>query len=134
MFSRCFACSMLGLAALALSGCGESGPATGTVSGKVLIGGAPPAEPVRVQFINSIIGQGAFAVSQADGSYSLDHPIQVGEYTIYLEKIVESDQPISTNAEQLKSVPKEYRTEMTSPLKKEVKEGANTIDLDIPKA
>ncbi len=117
-----------------LAGCGESGPPTGTVSGKITIGGAPPKEPIRVHFINSMIGQGASATTGPEGTYSLDAPIHVAEYTVYFEKVVQSDGPVSTNAEMLKSVDKQYRTESTSPLKKKIEQGPNTIDIDVPGA
>ncbi len=118
---------------LGLVGCRDSGPPTGTVSGKVTIGGTAPGEPIRVQYINSMIGQGGSATTDAEGNYKLNQPIQVAEYTIYFEKLVDSSQPVSTSAEQLKSVAKEYRNETTSPLKKKIEPGANKIDLDVPK-
>lgn len=123
---------VLSLALLLLVGCGESGPPTGTVSGKLTIGGEVPKEPVRVQFINSMIGQGASATTQADGSYQLNMPIHVAEYTVYFEKLVEATGPISASEELLLTVPKTYRTEASSPMKKKVEQGANTIDLEVP--
>ena len=122
------------LALTLVSGCGDSGPPTGTVSGKVTIGGAPPKEPIRVQFINSMIGQGANATTAPDGSYALDHPIHVAEYTVYFEKLVDAVEPISSNAELLLTVPREYRSEMSSPLRENVEEGPNVIDLEVPAA
>ena len=122
------------LALTLLLGCGDGGPPMGTVSGKLTIGGTAPKEPVRVQFINSIIGQGASATTTAEGTYALDHPIQVAEYTVYFEKIVDAVEPISSNAELLRTVPKEYRNEMSSPLKKSIEQGANEIDLEVPGA
>jgi hypothetical protein len=119
---------------LATTGCGESGPPTGTVSGKVTIGGAAPPEPVVVQYVNSTMGQGGTAITESDGSYELAAPIRVGEYTVYFERKVESTGAVSTAQEQLSIVPKEYRSEMSSPLKKQVNEGENTIDLEVPKA
>lgn len=124
-----FAC-LIGCALMI--GCVDSGPKTGTVSGKLTIGGAAPKEPVRVHFINSMIGQGASATTSADGTYKLDRAIQIGEYTVYFEKLVEASGPVSTSAEMLTSVPKAYRNEATSPLKQTVNEGANTIDIDVP--
>lgn len=114
-------------------GC-DNGPPTGTVAGNITIGGSAPKEPIRVHFINSIIGQGASATTKDDGSYALDQPIHVAEYTVYFEKVAESDGPVSTNAEVLKSVPKEYRSEMSSPMKQKVEKGANKINLEIPGA
>lgn len=126
--------SIMCLIVVAAAGCGSGGPPQGTVSGKVTIGGALPPEPVRVSFINSIIGQGAAATTAADGSYRLDHPIHVAEYTVYFEKVVTSSGPVSTKDETLTAVPKEYRSEASSPLKHSVKQGANTIDLEVPSA
>lgn len=126
--------SLAGLLAVAFAaaGCGDPGPPTGTVKGKVLIGGAAPPEAIRVNFINSTIGQGANAETAPDGSYTLPMPLRVGEYTVYFERIVVADGPVSTAAEQLTLVPKEYRNEMSSPLKKTVSEEENTIDLEVP--
>lgn len=118
---------------LLAAGCGDSGPPTGTAHGKVTIGGAAPAEPVLIYFINSTIGSGGATQTAADGTYAIDEPMRVGEYTIYFEKIVHSEGPVGTDQEQLKSVPKEYRNEASSPLKKNVDEGDNTIDIDVPK-
>lgn len=116
-----------------ISGCGEKGPPMGTVSGKLTIGGAAPTEPVRVQFINSLIGQGASAVSGEDGSYTLDQPIRVDEYTVYFEKVVDySGGAVSSAQEMLTVIPPEYRTEMSSPLKVSVSEGTNTLALEVP--
>lgn len=121
------------IAALGLLGCAEKGPPTGTVTGQVTIDGAPPAEPVRVQFVNSLIGQGASAVTGEDGSYELEQPLRVDEYTVYFEKIVDYSQgPVSTAQETLSTVPSEYRTENSSPLRKLVNEGPNTINLEVP--
>jgi hypothetical protein len=125
--------SCLALALLLAAGCGDSGPPTGTVKGRLTIGGAAPPEPVLIYFINSSVGQGGAARSDAEGQYSLPQPIRVGEYKVYFERIVEqATGPISTDQEQLKFVPPEYRNEMDSPLKKMVNEGENTIDLDVP--
>lgn len=116
------------------AGCGDSGPPKGTVEGKVTIGGAPPTEKAIVYFINSTIGSGGAAQIGEDGSYEINEPMLVGEYTIYFERIVESDGPVSTAQEQLQAIPREYRTEASSPLKKQVDAGKNEIDIDVPKA
>jgi hypothetical protein len=128
--------SLIGLSLLtaAFIGCGESGPPTGTVSGRVTFGGQAPPEPVFIQFINSNTGQGASATTKEDGSYSLGLPLHVGEYTVYFERIVESTGPVSTAQEQLTIIPREYRNEQSSPLKVQVEQGKNEIDLDVPLA
>lgn len=126
--------SCLILFSMLLVGCGEPGPPMGTVRGKVTIGGSPPPEPILVFYINSTIGHGGLSTTQEDGSYAIDTPFKVGEYTIYFQKIVNSDGPVSTAQEQLTIVPKEYGNEMTSPLKKTLEEGDNEINIDVPKA
>lgn len=125
--------SSLLLVLVLLVGCGDPGPPMGTVQGKVTIGGSPPPESILVYYINSTMGQGGLATTEEDGSYAIDTPFKVGEYTIYFQRIVNSDGPVSTAQEQLTIVPKEYRTEGTSPLKKQIEEGENTIDIDVPK-
>src|SRR5690606_10866483 len=122
---------MVGMLPL-VSGCGDDGPPTGTVSGRVLIDGAAPPEPVVVNFINSMIGQGGGATTDSEGWYELEQPLHVAEYTVYFSKIVESQGPISTEDERLNIIPREYANEMSSPLKEEVVEGKNTIDFDLP--
>lgn len=114
-------------------GCADLGPPTGTVSGRLTIGGAPPTEPVRVNFINSLIGDGAGAVTNADGTYKLDRPLRLGDYTVYLEKVVgSSGETVSTQQETLTIVLPEYLSEVTSPIKEIVQAGANVINLKLP--
>jgi hypothetical protein len=107
----------------------------GTASGKLAIGGAPPKEPTRVTFVNNSIGQGAGATVKDDGSYSLESPVPPAEYTVFVSKVMNDNQgPVSTAKEMLTTVPKEYRTEETSPLKFQINEGANEINIEIPEA
>ncbi len=114
-------------------GCGPKGPPTGTVSGKLTIGGAAPTEKTRVTFVNNSIGQGAGATVGTDGSYSLETPLPLAEYTAFVSKVLDDIQgPVSTAKEQLTTVPREFRSEETSPLKYEVKQGANEINIEIP--
>ena len=80
------------------------------------------------------MGTGGTATTESDGTYDLGQAIRVGEYTVYLSRIVESDGPVSTAQERLSVAPPEYSNEMTSPLKVNVEEGDNTINLDVPKA
>ncbi len=80
------------------------------------------------------MGTGGGAQTEADGSFNVEFPMRTGEYTIYFLRIVESQGPVSTDQEVLKIVPKEYGSEMTSPLKEMVEEGANEINIDVPKA
>lgn len=118
---------------MAFAGCGDPGPPTGTVKGKLTIGGQAPSEPVMITFVNSTIGSGGNAQTDAEGAFDIPLPMLVGEHTVYVNKIVQSEGPVSTNAEILSEIPSKYATEGSSPLRKEVKEGENTIDIDIPK-
>jgi hypothetical protein len=107
----------------------------GTVAGKLTIGSSAPDGPTRVTFVNHSIGQGAGANVSADGSYALDAPLPPAEYTAFVSKFLTGDGgPTSTASELLMSVPKEFRSEETSPLKYQVKEGGNTINIEIPAA
>lgn len=123
------------LFAALVAGCGPKGPPMGTVAGKVMIGAAAPQEPTRVTFINNSIGQGAGATVQADGSYALDMPLPLAEYRVFVSKVLsDTGGPVSTAKELLMSVPKEFRSEETSPLKFTIKEGKNEINVEIPAA
>ncbi len=125
--------AVLFLGVVTATGCGESGPPMGTVAGKVTIAGAPAQDAIRVSFVNNSIGQGSGANVKPDGSYSLEQPLPLAEYTVFLTKIPEaSDGPATTASEVLSSVAREYRSEEKSPLKFEVKEGANQFDIDAP--
>src|SRR5689334_192835 len=96
------------LCLVAAAGCGPSGPPMGTVSGKLLIAGAAPKEPTRITFVNNSIGQGAGANVGDDGSYSLDTPLQLKEYKVFVSKVLgDTGGPVSTAKEMLMSVPKE---------------------------
>ncbi len=114
-------------------GCGPDGPPMGTVAGKLTIGGAPPVEPIRVTFVNTSIGQGAAATVGKDGAYSLESPLPLTEYRIFVSKILgDTGGPVSTAKEMLMTVQKEFRSEETTPLKFSVKQGANEFHIEIP--
>jgi len=125
-------CLLFGL--LVASGCGPSGPPKGTAHGKLTIGGKAPPYPVAVIFVNPSQGLALGGATKEDGTYQLDGEVKAGDYTVYLEKVVNSDGPVSTSKNVLHIVPKEYRTEDASPLKKTLKEGDNEIDIDVPEA
>jgi hypothetical protein len=120
------------LALVVPAGCGPAKPPVGTVKGKVTIGGGPPSERLMVYYINSLIGQGSMSTVDVDGSYALKDPIRPAEYTVYFEKMVSGEGEVSTGQSIAGTIPAEYRTEVKSPLKKTVAEGANVLDLEIP--
>jgi hypothetical protein len=115
-----------------LAGCGPKAPPKGSAHGKLLIGGKAPPYPVAVIFVNASQGLALAGATKEDGTYQLDGDVKTGEYTVYLEKVVNSDGPVSTAKNVLTIVPKEYRTEDASPLKKTINEGDNEIDLEVP--
>ncbi len=121
------------LVAAGLCGCGEKGPPTGLVKGKVTIGGAPPESPLLVNYSNSLTGQFGMSPTKADGSYDLVVPLRTGEYAVYFDKPSDKDGPTSLALKGWNAVPKEYLSEETTPLKKTVVEGNNAFDLEIPK-
>lgn len=123
---------LVGLTIVTIVGCGPAKPPMGTVQGKVLIGGGPPTERLIVYFINSMIGQGSMSPVDVDGSYQLPDPLRPAEYTVYFERLVVAEGEVSTKQQIAGSIPAAYRSEVSSPLKKTVVEGRNTIDLDVP--
>lgn len=117
-----------------VAGCGDpNAPPMGTVSGTVTVGGQPPTEPFRIVFSNSTTGQGSAGEVEEDGGYELETPLPVGEYQVYfiMSNKMQSDAPRSTDAEIVKSIPRQYQSE-SSPLTEAVAEGSNTIDVDVP--
>jgi hypothetical protein len=126
-------------AAFLLAGCGEKGPPTGFVTGKLTIGDAPPADQVRIIFMDSLQGFSGSAIAGDDGSYEI-RDLRLGTYAVYLEKsggVVNGDTAngeISTDADRLMSVPRQYRTDVSTPLKATIVEGANTFDIPVPAA
>jgi hypothetical protein len=122
-----------------LAGCGEKGPPTGFVTGKLTIGDAPPTDQVRIIFMDSLQGHSGSTVAQEDGSYEIQD-LRLGTYAVYFEKsgvVVNGDAAngeVSTDADRLMSIPPQYRTEARTPLKSIIVEGPNTFDLQVPAA
>jgi len=127
------------LLSVVLAGCGKSG-ATGSVKGKVLLNDTPYAD-ATVVFISPDTGQGASADIQADGTFLLEAPLQVGSYTVYLEPkpvTPESIDPASGGFESAGSemddaVPAKYWDEGASDISKEIVEGENDITIELKK-
>ncbi len=119
-------------------GCGTS-VSTGTVQGKVTLDGAPYTG-ASVVFSSLETGQGGAAEIQSDGTFSIETPLPVGSYTVYLEPKAGASEPVdpsvagfeSAGSEVDESVPSKYWSEAESDIKKDVAEGANddvTIEL-----
>lgn len=144
----------LGLASIMLSGCnggpGAGGP-TGTVTGRVTIGGQPLEESVVVTFLGQD-GSPATALTAPDGRYELtiltSRSIPVGHYKIGISpydptesaasapvdprQVLDVKTGASTARTQWNSqVPARYGNPATSGLERDVKSGPNAIDLEI---
>jgi hypothetical protein len=108
----------------------------GTAAGTVTIGGAAPAEPMRVEFFNPTTGQGAGADVVEAGAYALESPLPAGEYQVFFTPPPAPELTGDTPPPPFKPltiVPESYTSDANSPLKKTVAEGNNTIDIEIPK-
>lgn len=105
-----------------MAGCGETIP-TGTVQGNVLLDDAPYTD-ASVVFLSPETGDGGTADIQADGTFRIDTPLQVGSYTVYLapKAAPEAGEPMDVTIDE--SVPEKYWSEM-SDITIEVKKGAN---------
>lgn len=112
-----------------LAGC-SGGQPTGSVSGKVTLGGAPLTAG-NIQFTNQAAGVGATAELDAAGSYQLA-AIAVGDYQVAIGPPPppaphEMDQagPSQVN------IPGKYKDVQTSGLSVTITRGANTADFDL---
>ena len=119
-----------------LAGCGSGVEAkkTGTVSGKITVEGKPLTHG-RVAFVSSTVGASSFGDLKEGGTYTLDGPIPVGEYRVFITPPDLGDTPAGLEPEQpqdeLKDVPEKYLDEETTDLKTPVTEGENTCNFDL---
>jgi hypothetical protein len=140
---------------LVFAGCGSSasdhipaGP-KGTVSGKVFINDKPAPAGTTVVFTHSKVGVPATGLVAPDGSYSLEMidtmqiPTGLYKITVYppaqqqmseaeYEQYMSGEGKVS-ELQVSNQIPHQYLRTETSPLKYEVKEGANTFDVKITK-
>jgi len=134
---------------LSLMGCGGDdgtyqGP-TGTVSGVVKLGGKPLAESATVTFLSK---EGYAATGQTDSSgkftlsYQQGAAIPVGTYSVSVMPAVaaasegKAEEFFEESGESKESptkstIPEKVRSPGGSGISKEVKEGANTLDIEI---
>lgn len=145
---------LTGLASLGLLGCGGGGgpaanKAVGTVSGTIKHKGQAAPENMLVTFLG---GDGVTASGRTDGTghYSLTFQkspkIPVGSYKVALTPYNPGDSASAdpkqffdpatgmTRPPQVvkSSLPDKYSNPTTSGITREVNEGANTIDIDLP--
>jgi hypothetical protein len=127
-------CGIMALSLCVLSGCGgeakkETGP-TGTVTGAVTLKGAPLATG-RVNFTKTEGGAGGSGALKEGGAYTLDEPLPVGDYNVFVSFEFSPDALKSGAADVLKTIPKKYRSAKTSKLTASVKEGENKFDFPL---
>jgi len=122
--------ALLLLAALVLVGC--KGKPMGSVSGTVKRQGKPV--PIgSIQFINSEKGSGASGQLDSNGNYTLEGQIEAGTYKVYLQAPVPEQLPPGKASKRPPfDVPPKYQDPAQTPFTKEVKEGKNEVNLDLP--
>jgi hypothetical protein len=113
--------------ALLIMGCG--GEPSGTIDGKLEVNGEPYSE-ADICFIDMQSGYATSTTLESDGTFSIDDPIPVGTYTVYLapssggeDEASEQPGPVSMQASD--TVDQKYWSESTSDLTVEVSEGKN---------
>ena len=114
---------------MVVAGCSQGQP-TGSVAGKVTLGGAPLTAGA-VQFTNQAAGVGATVELDTSGSYQLE-TLPVGEYQVAIQPPPppaphEMDRP----APPRNAIPAKYQTVETSGLNATITQGANTADFDL---
>ena len=131
------AMSLLGLLGLLLgsNGCGNSSSRPeATVQGKVTLAGQPLTRG-QVVFSSSATGTSAAGVLQTDGTFELTGAIVPGAYRVYiLPPDPGNIEPGLTNpppVDELKDVPQKYKSETSTDLTAEVKEGENSFEFDL---
>lgn len=122
--------TVLGLAALALAGCGGAGGDKPiAVSGRVTFEGQPVTEGL-VQFNDEKTGRGAEVTLGADGAYTAK--LSAGTYAVVVvPPIVESDPkagPANPTFKKVKNIPTKYHSAATSGLTATVGPDTTTHD------
>ena len=117
-----------------LVGC-EEPVSTGTVRGKVTLDDAPYGD-AAVVFISPETGQAGSADIQADGTFTIETPLPVGSYVVFLApksamSEAAGDQPVEESVDE--SVPEKYLNEATSDISIEIVEGPNDVTVPLSK-
>lgn len=119
-----------------LWGCGSGvDKKVGSVRVVVTHDGEPVTEG-SVQMVIAGEGKGAFGDLDATGAVSFEN-VETGNYTVavYPPAPPEPDpEKPSPPAKEYTNIPERFRSEATSPLKAEVKEGANEFQFDLKEA
>jgi hypothetical protein len=124
------ACGLICVAALVLSGCGQGGKPTGTVSGTVSHKGTP----LTSGNVNLISKSGSAAIAKIDeqGRFKVDGAVVAGDYTAYATApIPEPQAPGSKPAAKTKfELPAKFRDPATSGVTVTVNAGSNDLPIE----
>lgn len=131
------------------AGCSKGGPAgpQGKVHGKVTYQEKPITTGSVVSFLSEGGGTGASGTVKDDGSYELlstnGNQIPVGSYKVLISppqpKPMSPEEAMKASMEKGKpkgptedpTIPKQYRSSLSTPEKHEVKEGDNEINIEL---
>ncbi len=116
-------------------GCGKTTP-TGTVKGKVTLDDAPFAADGSVVFMSTETGQAGSADIQSDGTFSLETPLQVGSYAVFIgPRSAESEDGMEEPSEEKldESLPEKYLNEASTDIKVDIVEGDNDVMVPMKK-
>lgn len=132
---RQLAAAGLMVSLIPLTGCSQGDrPTLGQVSGKVTLDGQPLAD-ATIYFSPDEGGRDSEGFTDSDGNYSLTYignvkGAKVGTHTVRAQTSYETEDPKTGAPRRTKElVPAKYREQ--SQLKKEVKAGKQTIDIEL---
>jgi len=113
-----------------LVGCSKA-PATGTVSGKVMLGD-DPLTLGKITFINQEKGAGGSTTLGEDGLYQISGSLPLGEYNVYFANAMK---PGSLDPADviLSPVKQKYKAADSSGLTFEIKQGENVANFNLEK-
>lgn len=114
-------------------GCGPAAKPVGTVSGTVKHKGQPVTAGV-VNLFDKATGSAATANLDSSGKFTLGAPLQTGNYSVSVTPPIPKQLPPGSPPEpQVEfTISLKYQDPSQSDIKKEVKVGANTLDIVIP--
>ena len=124
---------ILQLTLLTTFGCGSASKPEGSISGTVKHKGQPVTAGV-VNLFDKASGSAATAPLDSTGKFTLSSPLQTGNYNISITPPVPKQLPPGSPPEApvTFNIPLKYQDPSQSDINKEVKVGANTLDIVIP--
>ena len=120
------------VSSLVMLGCAKP-VATGTVKGAVTLDGEP-YDNAAVMFLSLQTGQAGTADIQSGGSFTLVDPLPVGSYKVFLTPKASTSNPEEAAPVQIDTnVPDKYWNEASTDITADVKEGENTVTVELKK-